>query len=46
MSWLEVRFGPTSSRTLLNRAVPATQMMVAISVLRLIAASAGPDRAR
>jgi hypothetical protein len=42
MSWLEVRFGPTSSRALLNRAAPTTQMMAAISVLRLIAASAGP----
>src|SRR5258708_37879541 len=46
MSWLEGRFGPTLSRTLLNRAVAATQMMAAISVLRLVAASAVPARAR
>src|ERR1700730_9846739 len=46
VSWLEGRLGPVESRALTNLAALATQMMPAISVLRLIAASAGPDRAR
>src|SRR6202167_184917 len=46
MRWLDVRFGPTQSTALPNRAALTTLTMDAISTLRLIAASAGPDRAR